>query len=106
MNWLLSLINLLLLLSNTLILAVLQRGADLQAAWKTALACDPVSAFGGIVAINRTLDAPLAKAITAIFTEVIIAPDADEDAKAVLSGKPNLRLMLTGGCHLIPQRIL
>jgi len=77
-------------------------GANLQAAWKTALACDPVSAFGGIIALNRPLDAALAKAITTIFTEVIIAPDADDDAKAVLSSKPNLRLMLTGGMPTDP----
>ena len=77
-------------------------GSDLLGAWHAALACDPVSAFGGIIALNRTLDASLAKAITEIFTEVIIAPDADEAAKAILSGKPNLRLMLTGGMPSAP----
>jgi phosphoribosylaminoimidazolecarboxamide formyltransferase/IMP cyclohydrolase len=70
---------------------------DLMTAWDAALASDPVSAFGGIIALNRPLTADVAKAITSIFTEVIIAPDADDAAKAVLSGKPSLRLMLTGG---------
>ena len=65
-------------------------------AWKEALACDSVSAFGGIVATNRSLDAATAEAITQIFTEVIVAPDADEDAKAIFARKKNLRLLLTG----------
>jgi len=66
-------------------------------AWDLALRCDPVSAFGGIVALNRTLDAATAERIAAIFTEVIIAPDADPAARAVLARKKNLRLLLTGG---------
>ena len=65
-------------------------------AWKEALACDSVSAFGGIVATNRTLDATTAEAITEIFTEVVVAPDADDAAKAVFAKKKNLRLLLTG----------
>jgi phosphoribosylaminoimidazolecarboxamide formyltransferase/IMP cyclohydrolase len=69
---------------------------DMLAAYRAALACDPVSAFGGIVAANRPLDGPLAQAITAIFTEVVIAPDADEAARAVFAAKKNLRLLLTG----------
>jgi phosphoribosylaminoimidazolecarboxamide formyltransferase/IMP cyclohydrolase len=69
---------------------------DLLAAYQEALACDPVSAFGGIVAVNRPLDAAAAEAITAIFTEVVIAPDADEDARAIFAKKKNLRLLLTG----------
>ncbi len=70
---------------------------DLAGAWDKALLCDPVSAFGGIVAANRTLDAAAAEKITAIFTEVVIAPDADDAAKAVFAKKKNLRLLLTGG---------
>jgi phosphoribosylaminoimidazolecarboxamide formyltransferase/IMP cyclohydrolase len=70
---------------------------SLSAAWDMALRCDPVSAFGGIVALNRTLDAAAAEKIAAIFTEVIIAPDADAAAKAILARKKNLRLLLTGG---------
>jgi len=66
-------------------------------AWKEALACDSVSAFGGIVATNRPLDRATAEAITEIFTEVVVAPDADDDAKAVFARKKNLRLLLTGG---------
>ncbi len=70
---------------------------DLAAAWDSALRCDPVSAFGGIVAANRTLDAAAAERIAAIFTEVVVAPDADEGARAVFERKKNLRLLLTGG---------
>lgn len=72
-------------------------GADLAAAWDAALRCDPVSAFGGIVAANRVLDAAAAERISAIFTEVVIAPDADDAARAVFARKKNLRLLLTGG---------
>jgi phosphoribosylaminoimidazolecarboxamide formyltransferase / IMP cyclohydrolase len=71
--------------------------ASLSAAWDAALACDPVSAFGGIVALNGTLDAETATKIAAIFTEVIVAPDATPEAQAVLAAKKNLRLLLTGG---------
>ncbi len=69
---------------------------DLVAAYQAAVACDPVSAFGGIVAANRPLDAATAEAITKIFTEVVIAPDADAGARAVFTNKKNLRLLLTG----------
>ncbi|MEZ5785124.1 MAG: bifunctional phosphoribosylaminoimidazolecarboxamide formyltransferase/IMP cyclohydrolase [Xanthobacteraceae bacterium] len=72
-------------------------GKSLTEAYKKALLCDPVSAFGGIVAVNRTLDAPAARAITGIFTEVIIAPDATEEAIAIIKAKKNLRLLLAGG---------
>src|SRR4051794_454532 len=65
-------------------------------AWTEALACDSVSAFGGIVAVNRPLDAETAQAITQIFTEVVVAPDADDEAKAIFAQKKNLRLLLTG----------
>jgi phosphoribosylaminoimidazolecarboxamide formyltransferase/IMP cyclohydrolase len=70
--------------------------ATLAQAWDLAFRCDPVSPFGGIIAVNRTLEAPAAEKIAAILTEVIIAPDADDAAKAVLSRKKNLRLLLTG----------
>ena len=70
---------------------------SLVEAWNEALACDSVSAFGGIVATNRPLDATTAEAITQIFSEVVVAPDADEDAKAIFARKKNLRLLLTGG---------
>ena len=65
-------------------------------AWAEALACDSISAFGGIVAANRSLDAATAEAIATIFTEVVVAPDADEDARAIFARKKNLRLLLTG----------
>ena len=70
--------------------------ATLREAYEAAFACDTVSAFGGIVAVNRPLDGPTAEAIAAIFTEVVVAPDADEAAKAVFAAKKNLRLLLTG----------
>jgi phosphoribosylaminoimidazolecarboxamide formyltransferase/IMP cyclohydrolase len=66
-------------------------------AWGQALACDSVSAFGGIVAVNRPLDGATAEAICSIFTEVVVAPDADQAAIAAFSRKKNLRLLLTGG---------
>jgi phosphoribosylaminoimidazolecarboxamide formyltransferase/IMP cyclohydrolase len=69
----------------------------LAAAWDLALRCDPVSAFGGIVAVNRVLDEAAAEKIAAIFTEVIVAPDATDGARRILSAKKNLRLLLTGG---------
>ncbi len=72
-------------------------GTNLVEAYRKALACDSTSAFGGIVALNRTLDAEAARAITDIFTEVIIAPDATEEAIAIVGAKKNLRLLLAGG---------
>jgi len=72
-------------------------GDSLLAAYRKALACDPVSAFGGIVALNRTLEAEAARAITEIFTEVIIAPNATEEAIAIVGAKKNLRLLIAGG---------
>jgi len=71
-------------------------GATLVEAYEAAYACDTVSAFGGIVAVNRPLDASAAEAITGIFTEVVIAPDADAEARAIFEKKKNLRLLLTG----------
>ena len=61
-----------------------------------ALACDSTSAYGGIIAVNRMLDGATARAITDIFTEVIIAPDATEEAIAIVAAKKNLRLLLAG----------
>jgi phosphoribosylaminoimidazolecarboxamide formyltransferase/IMP cyclohydrolase len=70
------------------------QGATLLQAWTDALQCDSVSAFGGIVAVNRPLDGPTAEAICEIFTEVVVAPGADDAAKAAFAGKKNLRLLL------------
>lgn len=70
---------------------------DMLAAYELALRCDPVSAFGGIVALNQKLTGAAAGKIIETFTEVVIAPDADEDAMAVFAKKKNLRLLLTGG---------
>ncbi len=72
-------------------------GKSLREAYLKALACDPVSAFGGILAFNRPLDRETAEEIAKLFTEVIIAPDADEEARAILSARRNLRLLIAGG---------
>jgi phosphoribosylaminoimidazolecarboxamide formyltransferase / IMP cyclohydrolase len=71
--------------------------ATLAEAWDKAFLCDPVSPFGGIVAVNRTLDLAAAEKVAAILTEVIIAPDADDAARQLLARKRNLRLLLTAG---------
>ena len=71
-------------------------GATLEEAYRRALATDPVSAFGGIVAFNRTVDEPAARALTEIFTEVVVAPDFDEAAVEVLKSKKNLRILRAG----------
>ena len=71
-------------------------GATLREAWEKALACDPVSAFGGIVALNRCLDGPTAEAIARLLIEVVVAPEADETARAVLARRTGLRLLVTG----------
>jgi phosphoribosylaminoimidazolecarboxamide formyltransferase / IMP cyclohydrolase len=71
-------------------------GDSLLEAYEKALSSDRVSAFGGVVALNRRLDATSAAKIVEIFTEVIIAPDADDEALAIIAAKKNLRLMLAG----------
>jgi phosphoribosylaminoimidazolecarboxamide formyltransferase/IMP cyclohydrolase len=70
--------------------------ATLEEAYRRALATDPVSAFGGIVAFNRTVDEPAARALTEIFTEVVVAPDFEEAAVEVLKSKKNLRILRAG----------
>jgi phosphoribosylaminoimidazolecarboxamide formyltransferase / IMP cyclohydrolase len=72
-------------------------GKNLRDAYLAALACDPQSAFGGVIAFNGTLDGATAEEISKIFTEVIIAPDADADARKILAPKKNLRLLIAGG---------
>jgi phosphoribosylaminoimidazolecarboxamide formyltransferase / IMP cyclohydrolase len=69
--------------------------ATLAEAYAAAFACDTVSAFGGIIAVNRPLDRATAEQITSIFTEVVVAPGADEEALALFAAKKNLRLLLT-----------
>ncbi len=71
-------------------------GATPLEAYKKALACDPVSAFGGIIALNRPLDGPTAEEIGKLFAEVVIAPEADAAAAAALAGKKSLRLLVAG----------
>src|SRR4029077_5773623 len=71
-------------------------GPDLFSAYRKALACDQTSAYGGIIALNRTLDAETARTVTEIFTEVIIAPDATEEAIAIVAKRRTLRLLLAG----------
>src|SRR5476651_2272836 len=72
-------------------------GKTLKDAYLAALACDTQSAFGGVLAFNTTLDGATAEEISKIFTEVIIAPDADDDARKILASKKNLRLLVAGG---------
>ncbi len=71
--------------------------ADIRGAYLKALACDPSSAFGGIVAVNRALDGATAEEIVKLFTEVVIAPAADAQARAAFAARKNLRLLITGG---------
>ena len=71
-------------------------GPDLGSAYRKAFACDTQSPYGGIIAVNRTLDADTARVITEILTEVIIAPDATEEAIAIVAKRKNLRLLLAG----------
>ncbi len=75
----------------------LATGASMREAYQRALACDPTSAFGGIVALNCRLDAATAAEILKVFTEVVIAPEADDDAVALFAKKKNVRLLTTGG---------
>lgn len=72
-------------------------GASLVEAYQKAFDCDRTSAFGGIVALNQALDAETAAKITEIFTEVVIAPGASDEAKEIFAKKKNLRLLLTEG---------
>ena len=72
------------------------QAATLLEAWEGALACDDVSAFGGIVAVNTRLDGATAEAIAKIFTEVVIAPEVDDAAREIFAKKKNLRLLVTG----------
>jgi phosphoribosylaminoimidazolecarboxamide formyltransferase / IMP cyclohydrolase len=72
-------------------------GENLREAWDKALACDPVSAYGGIVALNRSLDAATAEAIGQLFIEVVIAPGVTKEAAAILVRRTTLRLLVTGG---------
>jgi phosphoribosylaminoimidazolecarboxamide formyltransferase / IMP cyclohydrolase len=72
-------------------------GPDLATAYQRALATDPTSAFGGIVALNGEIDAAVATEMVKIFTEVIVAPSATAEAQAIIAAKKNLRLLLTGG---------
>jgi phosphoribosylaminoimidazolecarboxamide formyltransferase/IMP cyclohydrolase len=71
-------------------------GSSVADAYVKALRCDPTSAFGGIIAINREIDAAAAHEITKIFTEVVIAPAASEEARAIFAAKKNLRLLVAG----------
>jgi phosphoribosylaminoimidazolecarboxamide formyltransferase/IMP cyclohydrolase len=70
--------------------------ASLREAWDRALACDPQSAYGGVVALNRPLDPVTAEAIGRIFVEIVIAPEAPPEAAAILARRSGLRLLVTG----------
>ena len=75
----------------------------LARAWRRALRCDPVSAFGGVVAANAPLDGETARLIAEIFIEVVIAPEASDEACETLAGRKNLRLLLTGAMPGAPD---
>jgi len=75
-------------------------------AYQHALTCDPTSAFGGIIAFNRQIDEAAAKAVVELFSEVVIAPDADARAQKIFSEKKNLRLLLTGSVPELDQKTL
>lgn len=75
-------------------------------AYRAAFRCDTVSAFGGVVALTRPLDEDAAKAVAAVFTEVLIAPSASPEALAILSAKTNLRILLTGEDAARPSRMI
>ena len=68
-------------------------GADIAAAHRKAHACDPVSAFGGVIAANREVDLTMAEQVAEVFTEVVVAPSFTDDAVRVLTGKKNIRLL-------------
>jgi len=72
-------------------------GTSLLEAYQKAFACDTVSAFGGIIALNQVIDGKAAEDMTKIFTEVVIAPDATDEARAIFAAKKNLRLLITAG---------
>jgi phosphoribosylaminoimidazolecarboxamide formyltransferase / IMP cyclohydrolase len=74
-------------------------GTSALEAYAKALACDTTSAFGGIIAFNKTLDGPTAEEISKLFTEVIIVPEADEQARKILAAKKNLRLLILKDLH-------
>ncbi len=81
-------------------------GGNLEEAYDKALACDPVCAFGGIVALNGEMTQSLAEKITKVFTEVIIAPSATPEALAVFDKKKNLRILLTDGLGDVHKQVL
>ncbi len=81
-------------------------GRTLKDAYLQALASDPTSAFGGIIALNQAIDAAAAEEITKLFTEVVIAPDATVEALAIFAAKKNLRLLVTGGLSAVSANAL
>jgi phosphoribosylaminoimidazolecarboxamide formyltransferase/IMP cyclohydrolase len=81
-------------------------GDDVLDAYNKALASDPVSAFGGILAFNRKLEANLAEEIAKMFVEAIIAPDISDEAKTILAKKKNVRILLTGENNKINNSLM
>ena len=74
-------------------------GADVAEAHRKAHACDPVSAYGGVIATNTSVSKEMAKQVAEIFTEVVVAPDFEDDAIEILSGRKNIRLLRCGRLH-------
>ena len=80
-------------------------GETIEIAYKKALACDPISAFGGVVASNRKISKEMAKEISNIFTEVLVAPGYDEGTLEILSQKPSIRILEVAGYSVNPEEI-
>ena len=75
---------------------------DIASAYRAAHACDPVSAFGGVVAANRTISVEMATALATVFTEVVIAPGYEDGAIEILSAKPSIRILTCTSTHITP----
>ena len=77
-------------------------GSDIASAYSAAHACDPVSAFGGVVAANRTVSVAMAKSLATVFTEVVIAPGYEDGAIEILSAKPSIRILTCATSEIAP----
>ena len=81
-------------------------GSSVSEAWEAAHDCDPVSAFGGVVALNQTIDTAIAKKLIGLFLEVVVAPRCEDAALEILAGKPNLRVLTTGEMPVVSEKEL
>ena len=81
-------------------------GKSVSEAWEAAHDCDPVSAFGGVVALNQTIDTAIAKKLIGLFLEVVVAPRCEDAALEILAEKPNLRVLTTGEMPVVSEKEL